>query len=150
MSHITDLTFAVGLIVERLRSELPEGVQVERMTDFSALDFAMWPAPAVYVILGSISPQPGAGAYVPMEQVFHVVPVVNNASAIQGGGGPDEEGGTLAVQCINALQNWTPDDRYDPMTLQPGNPIDFAPGRAMYPLAFRTETSLMGHVDLDT
>lgn len=153
MGAITNITHGTGLIVARLRDQLPEDVRVERMTEFSEIEFSAWPAPAVYVLFGQITPQQ-AGGYanvgeVLMDQVFHVVPVVDNSMAIQGGGGPDEEGGTLAALCIKALHNWTMDDRFDPLSLQPGSPIDFAPGRLMFPLSFQTSTALLGHIDID-
>jgi hypothetical protein len=154
MSAIINLAHATGLIVARLQDQLPAGTQVQRMSDFANIEFSAWPAPAVYVLYGDLSSISPPGSYtaigeVLIQQTFHVVAVVDNNHAVQGGGGPDEVGGLLAAQCIKALHNWAPDDRYDPLLLQPGIALDFAPGRLMFPMSFKTETALDGHYDPD-
>jgi len=143
VKNITNLFSAIQQVIDRLNAEL-DSVTAYKLSDFNEVDISAWPTPAVYVVLDSITPGRGVGDVVEIAQVIQVVAVVYNAYDTHTGEGADTEGGTLAAQIIKALQNWEPED-FDPLSLQPGEPLDFAPGRLVIPLAFGTSARLAAH-----
>jgi len=146
VSEITNLFGVIDQIVARLRVTLGADHVVEKMAEFADLEFSQWPAPAVYVISGQIVPSDPVADWVQLELTIHVVVVVDNAYTISDQGGPDHQAGTIALNVIRQLHNWMPAD-HDPLVLVPGNAVDFAPGRLLVPLSFKTGTTVTGFYD---
>lgn len=148
MTELTNVLQIVGLVVARLTETIGDECTVEKMADFAEIEFSEWPSPAVYVIPGALSTDSTVGDFISLGLDVHAVVVVDNASAVQGSGGPDAQAGTLALAVIRALHNWYPGETYDTLVMKesPGS-LDFAPGRLLFPLTFSTTTTVEGFFD---
>lgn len=145
--HPSSLLLADQLIIDRLRAELPADIAVDSMINVAEIDYSEWDAPAVFVIYGGHTIISNNGPVVLLEQQWHVVPVVDNIASMKEGTEAKDEGGELAASCIAALHDWQPDSRLDPLQLSDGQPVDFFPGRAFFPLAFKTRVTMQGCTD---
>ncbi|MDP2783300.1 MAG: hypothetical protein Q8O38_01710 [Sulfurimicrobium sp.] len=130
------------LLIERLKSAVPEFRDVIGMADLAAMQESSQVTPAAHVIYqGDTLPSgnsAGQGSTQMVVQTWWVVVAVRSARDTRGGSGAREEAGTLLGGVIQALSGWNPGNGFQPLqrvnTIKPG----FNAGFGYFPLAFET------------
>lgn len=131
-----------GLLIERLKSAVPEFRAVPGMADLAAMQESSQITPAAHVIYwGDTVPSgnsAGQGSAQMVAQTWMVVVAVRSARDTRGGSGAREEAGTLMSDVIQALSGWMPGPGYLPMRRVNAPRPGFSAGFGYFPLAFET------------
>ncbi|WP_025122424.1 MULTISPECIES: hypothetical protein [unclassified Serratia (in: enterobacteria)] len=145
---ITDYLFCEPLIVERLREQIPDLVEVTNAGRLAAIDTDNPFCPSVYVIyMGDvISPGPTATGGVQAQaqsvtQLWATVLTVYIADGRGIGQGVNTEAGPLMSKIIEALSGWAPDNKLcKPLSRAAMSlPVDYEGGYGYFPMVFQTQ-----------
>lgn len=131
-----------GLLIERLKSAVPEFRGVLGMADLAAMQESSQVTPSAHVIYqGDTVPSgnsAGQGSAQVVVQTWLVVVAVRSARDTRGGSGAREEAGALMTRVIQALSGWMPGPEFRPMQRVNAPRPGFNAGFGYFPLAFET------------
>jgi len=130
------------LLIDRLKSAVPEFRAVPGMADLAAMQESGQPTPAAHVIYqGDTLPSgnnAGQGSAQMVAQTWMVVVAVRTARDTRGGSDAREEAGPLITGVIRALSGWMPGPGFIPMRRVNAPKPGFNAGFGYFPLAFET------------
>lgn len=129
-----------ALLIERIKSAVPEFRDVFGMADLAAMQESSQVTPAAHVIYqGDAIPSSnsaGQGTAQVVLQTWLVVVAVRSARDTRGGAGSREEAGPLIAAVIKALSGWQPAPEFRPLGRVNAPRPGFNAGFAYFPLAF--------------
>jgi hypothetical protein len=132
-----------GALVDRLRDQLPDDVQV--LTAAEVADARPTATPGVLIVLDRYQPLERKGDVLPIRMDWLTVVQVRNSNTIRTGVGMRSVAGPLLDAVIAALYRWRPDlDGYLPLDLVPAPGALYEGGFAFFPLAWSTQVHLRG------
>lgn len=129
-------------IVDRLRSQVPELVEVYTPFDISDMVELGQVVPAAHVIYrgDTLSDDVGRGRAVMVTQSWLVVLVVqNSASQMQDTTQIRVDAGLIVSKILAALQGWQPESSTRPLKRVNGVPAGYSAGFSYFPFAFEGE-----------
>lgn len=130
------------LLIERLKSAVPEFREVIGMADMAGIHEASQNAPLAQVLYrGDTLPSgnsAGQGSTQMVVQTWWVVVVVFSARNTLSGAGVREDAGTLISSVLEALSGWPPGQVFMPMQRVNAPSPEFNAGFGYFPLAFET------------
>ncbi len=139
---VDDYLVLEDFIVDRLRGKLGHGVKILTATDLAGVKEASQWHPAVHVMLTGDNPNQAIsdGASQKIEQQWTLVVVTRSAKNADSGAGARSIAGPLIVRAINAIQGWTPSERFKPFVRErtPYRPQNSPGGFFYFPIAFTT------------
>jgi hypothetical protein len=145
---ITDYLFCEPLIVERLREQIPDLVEVTNAAGLAAIDTDNPSCPSVYVIYmgDAVSPGPTATGGIQAQaqsviQFWATVLTVYIADGRGIGQGVNTVAGPWMSKIIEALSGWAPDAKLcKPLSRAAMSlPVDYEAGYGYFPLVFQTQ-----------
>ena len=138
----TSLTALEPLIVERLRSRLPQSgpdrVQVLTAADLANLTEASVPSPSVHVVLqrpGTVAESRGDGRVARLAQTWLAVVAVRNLRDGKSGSAARADAGVLAATVATALMGWQPEGAAAPLQLVTPPDAGYSAGYMYLPVA---------------
>lgn len=132
-------------IVDRLKSKLPQGVQVVTLADLATVPEYRSKAPAVFVVYDGFAPGATPGPTVPGQQAielrFVVVVTTKNAAGNGAGTKARDESGALQETVITSLIGFhVGGGKYLRLSASPGPEYD--PGYSYTPIAFTCQRTM--------
>ncbi len=142
---MSDYLALEGLIIDRLKTEMPELRQVSGWSDYTSIEEIKLPTPCAYVIYQGdvIQGDAGQGAAQRIEQQWGVVIVVRNV-AQRSGVGIREEAGPLMARVLALLMGWKPIPTDRPLRRMPSPPPEYSDRVGYFPLLFAAPMILTG------
>ncbi len=132
-----------ALLIERLKTEVPDFLAVLGMADLASMQEAGQPAPAAHVIYqGDSIPggdsRAGNGAAQVVAQTWLVVVAVRNVRDTKGGAAAREDAGPLISKTLAALSGWAAPG-FRPLRRVNAPRPGFNAGYGYFPLAFEAK-----------
>lgn len=145
-SELDNYLAAEQLIIERLKKEITEFVDVSNWTDYSTIKETAISTPSAYVLYRGDRPLEagGKGAVQRVDQLWAVVIVVRNVTQKRGGENIRETAGPLMMRTLRALMGWQLADQYRPLERVPAPEPTYGDFVGYFPLQFTTGLILKG------
>lgn len=136
-----------GLIVQRLREQVPELQLVEQLQDMDNIEERLQARRVGALVIydgDRLGDTAGRGAAQVVHQRWLVVLAVRNARGADTGAGARATAGPLLSVVLTVLSGWQPSDAHRPLARVAAPRPGYSPAFAYYPLAFEAAMPILG------